>query len=214
MVETQYWIKKPDTKVCEEWKWGVEFAGHKQVKAEIGRYLAMVPENQMDVWISWKNGTALNQQTFWWCKGMGEPLPDPAPPLPWMPPAPPGDNEGAQCSEIEGVPPRYVYLQTSLSSAEFFYFDADANDCKWNKDHIPDLLTDEVTSAGQCTTCCVVLQLTSMLQMRAVYWENLTLKRSIDRQERDFQVLLLSILSGHFTVYFTGYLIRIIKRTM
>jgi hypothetical protein len=31
--------------------------------------------------------------------------------------------------------------------------------------------------------CCIVILLTSTLQMRAVYWANLTVMRSIDRQE-------------------------------
>ena len=50
---------------------------------------------------------------------MGAHPPEPAPPLPEMPPAPGGDNEGAKNSEIEGVPPGYVYIHTPLPNIQF-----------------------------------------------------------------------------------------------
>jgi hypothetical protein len=40
--ETQYLIKKPCAEVREEKKRGVEFPGHKQVKAAIERHPAML----------------------------------------------------------------------------------------------------------------------------------------------------------------------------
>ena len=40
--ETQYLIKKPHAEVREEKKRGVEFPGHKQVKAAIERHPAML----------------------------------------------------------------------------------------------------------------------------------------------------------------------------
>jgi hypothetical protein len=60
-----------------------------------------------------------------------------------------------------------VYVHTSLASAEYLDFNVCANDRKCDKDHIPDLLTDDETSTGQYTACWVVMQPTSMLQMRA-----------------------------------------------
>ena len=65
-----------------------------------------------------------------------------------MPLVPPGNNEVAHLSEIEGVPPGYVYIYTSLPSAQFFNLDAYAKDRKRDKDFHPDLLTDEETSTG------------------------------------------------------------------
>jgi len=67
---------------------------------------------------------------------------------PETPLVPCGNNEAAHLSEIEGVPPGYVYIHTSLPTAEFFNHDAYAKDCKHGKDFDPDLLTDEETSTG------------------------------------------------------------------
>ena len=63
--------------------------------------------------------------------------------LPGMPPGAPGNNEGAHTSEIEGVPPGYVYICTSLSGTEYFDLDAYAMVCKRDTDFNPNLLTDE-----------------------------------------------------------------------
>jgi hypothetical protein len=60
-----------------------------------------------------------------------------------MPPVPPGDNEGADTSEIEGVPPGYIYIQAPLHSAQFFNLDAYAKDCKRETEFSPDLLTEQ-----------------------------------------------------------------------
>jgi len=61
---------------------------------------------------------------------------------------PPGDNEAAHKSEIEGVPPGYVYIHTHLPSAQFFNHDYNAKVRKRNKDFNQDLLTDKGTSTG------------------------------------------------------------------
>jgi len=53
-----------------------------------------------------------------------------------------------QLSEIEGVPPRYVYIHTPLPGAQFFNHNAYTKDRKREKDFDPDLLTDEETSTG------------------------------------------------------------------
>jgi hypothetical protein len=45
LEEMQYQIKKPRGDVREEKKRGVEFAGHKKVKAAIARHLAMLRQN-------------------------------------------------------------------------------------------------------------------------------------------------------------------------
>jgi len=61
---------------------------------------------------------------------------------------PPGDNTVAHVSEIEGVPPGYVYIHTTLPRAQFFNLDAYAKDRKCDTDFDPDLLTDKGTSTG------------------------------------------------------------------
>ena len=61
---------------------------------------------------------------------------------------PPGDNEGAHASPIEGVPPGYIHIHTPLPKAQYFNLDAYVEDRKRDKDFIPDLLNDEGTSTG------------------------------------------------------------------
>jgi len=48
--------------------------------------------------------------------------------------------------------------------------------------------TDEETSSGEYTICCVVIQLTSILQTRAAYSANLKVEMSIERKTRDLRV--------------------------
>lgn len=79
---------------------------------------------------------------------MGTPVPKPVPPLAYMPPVPPGDDEGAQSSEIHSVPPRYVYIHIHSPNAQFFNLDVHTKNCKYNKDLTPDLLTDTEVSIG------------------------------------------------------------------
>jgi len=65
------------------------------------------------------------------------------------------------------VSPGYVYIHTPLPSAQFLIHDAYPKDRMRDKDFDPDLLTDEETSTGLYTICCVVMQLTSILQTTA-----------------------------------------------
>jgi len=154
--EMQFLIKKPWAEVREEKMRGVEFPVCKMVRAAMERHPAMLRDNQMDGCLPCHNGTAQNPQTRWRRRGMGAPPPvrlrQPTPQMmphpPGVPPVPSGDNEAAHISEIEGVPPGYVYIHTPLPSAHFFILDSYAKDCKHDKDFNPDLLTDEGTSTG------------------------------------------------------------------
>jgi len=204
--ETQQLIKKHCAKVRAELNCGVGYPGHEQGKAGIERHPAMVQENQMDGFHPCQNGTANNSKTRWTHKRTDAPLPELAAPPPGMPPAPLGVTEGAARSEIEGVPPGYLYIHTPLPNSQCFYRDAYAKDRKRNKDSIPDLLTDEGTSTGWYIMRWVEMQLTSILQVTAAYWANLTVETNIDWKECDFSVLILSTISGHFQVYFKGYI--------
>jgi len=158
--ETQFLIKEPRAEVQEGKKQGVEFPGHENVKAAMDRHPAMLRENQTDCCLPCQSGTAQNPQTCWRHKGTGappperlreptpEPTPEPMPHPPGTPPVPPGDNEAAHVSEIECVPPGYLYIHTCLPTAQFFNHDAYAKDHKGDKDFNPDLLTDKGTSTG------------------------------------------------------------------
>jgi len=87
---------------------------------------------------------------------MGAPLPDrhtqptlePTATPPKTLPAPPGDNQGDQGSQITRVPAGYEYSHAPLPCDEFFNLNAYAKDRKHYKDCIPDLRTDEGTSTG------------------------------------------------------------------
>jgi len=154
--ETRFKIKKPQAEVREEMKWGVDFPRHNNVKAARETHPAMLRENQMDGCLPWQYGTAQNPQSHWRRNGMGappterlrQPTPQPPPHPPDTPLVPPGNNEAAHLSEIDGVPPGYVYIRTSLPSAQFFNHDAYAKDQKLDKQFDPDLLTAEGTSTG------------------------------------------------------------------
>jgi len=65
IVETKYLIKKPRAEVREEKKRGVEFPGHKTVKAAIQRHPAMLGYNRTPGCLPCQNGTAKNLQTRW-----------------------------------------------------------------------------------------------------------------------------------------------------
>jgi len=104
--ETQFLIKKPRAEVREEKQQGVEFPGHKTVKAAMERHPAMLWENQTDGCLPCHNGTAKNPQTPWRRKGTGappserliQPTPQPTPHPPEMRPVLPSDNEAAHSS--------------------------------------------------------------------------------------------------------------------
>jgi len=154
--DTQFLIKKHRADDREEKKWGVVFAGHNNVQAGMERHPAIHRENQTNSCISRQNCTAENPQTWWWRKGPGahpperlrQPTPELTPHQPETPLVPPGNNEAAHSSGIEGVPPGYVYIHTPLPSAQFFNLYAYVKDRKCDKDFIPDLLTDKGTSTG------------------------------------------------------------------
>ena len=69
--ETQFLIKEPRAEVCEEKKRGVEFPGHKHVKAAMERHPAILLENQTDGCVPCQNGTVQNPQTHWRRNGTG-----------------------------------------------------------------------------------------------------------------------------------------------
>jgi len=72
--EMQFLIKKHWAKDQEQKQRGVEFPGHKNVKAAMERLPAMLRDNQKDGCLLCQNGTAQNPQTCWRCKGTGAPL--------------------------------------------------------------------------------------------------------------------------------------------
>jgi len=154
--EMQSQIRKPHTEVPEERKRGSLFPGHGMLKAAIQSHLVMVCENQMDGSLSCENRTARNMQRRWRCQRTGEPPPEqrrqltlePTPPQPVVPAAPLGDNTGAQGFQIEGVPPVFDYIHTTLPNVQFLHLDAYTKDTDRHDDVIPDLLTDNGSSTG------------------------------------------------------------------
>jgi len=139
--ETQQLIKKPRAEVREEKKRGVEFPGHRKVTAAMERHPAMVSKNHKAGCLPCQNGTGKNPVTHWRRKGTAAPLPEPAAPPPGTPPAPPGDTEGNERDEIEGMPSRCVYMHSPLPNTQLFNHNAFAKESKRDKDFIPDLLS-------------------------------------------------------------------------
>jgi len=74
--EMQYLIRKPPTKVQKEKKRGVEFAGHRMLKAGMERHLAMLHQNHTDRSLPCQNVTTKNPQTRRGLKGMDAPPTD------------------------------------------------------------------------------------------------------------------------------------------
>jgi len=156
IVETQFVIKKPRTKVREVKMPGVQFRWHKQVKASIARHLAMLGQNHTAGCHPCQNGTAKNLQTRCRCNGIGAPPPDRlsqptpelTPPHPEMPPALTWNDSGAQFSQIVNLPAKYAYSHTSRPFAEFFTLDASAQDSQHDTDFDLHMLTDNGTSTG------------------------------------------------------------------
>jgi len=146
--ETKYLIKKPRAKVREEMKRGVEFPGHKKVKAAIQRHPAMLRYNQRSGCLPCQNDTAKNPQTRWRRKGTGTPppaqrrvrTPEPTPPPPGIPPAPTSNTFGARPSEIVNLPAGYTYSHPALPCAECI---EDDEDTKHDTNFDPDMLTDD-----------------------------------------------------------------------
>jgi hypothetical protein len=103
-----------------------------------------------------------------------------------MPPPPPGNTEGDQCSGMEGVPPGCMYIHTPVRDTQFVNLNAYAKDHKCKVHCAPDSLTDDGTSSGWYTICYVVIHLASVLQITAADRVNLTVKLGIDRTEQKF----------------------------
>jgi len=126
----------------------VEFPKHRNVKAAIEGHLAMVHENQTDGCLPCHHDTAKNLQTCWRHKETSASPPKLMPPPPGTPPVSPSLNDGADSSEIEGLPPGYVYIHTPLPNVQFYNLNAYGKDHKWDLDFIPDLQTNEETFTG------------------------------------------------------------------
>ena len=75
LEETQMLIKKPRAELREEKRRGVQFPGHKSVKAVIGLHPAMQYENHLDGCLTCQNGVACNPATRWRRKGTAPPAP-------------------------------------------------------------------------------------------------------------------------------------------
>jgi hypothetical protein len=146
--ETKYLIKNPRAKVREEKKRGVEFTGHKKVKAAIQRHPAMLLHSQTSGCLPCQNGTAKNPQTRWRRKATGAPppaqrrvrTPEPTRPPPGTPPATTSNTSGAQTSKIVNLPAANTYSHTAFPSAEFFH---DNKDTEHDTDFDPEMLTDD-----------------------------------------------------------------------
>ena len=146
--ETKYLIQKARAEVREEKKRGVEFPGHKTVKAAIQRHPAMLRQNQKSGCLPCQNGTAKNPQRCWRRKGTGTPPPDQrrertpelTPPLPSMPPTPTANTSEVQPSQIVNLPAGYTYSHhTALPCAGFFDDEETEHDTYFD----PDMLTDD-----------------------------------------------------------------------
>jgi len=74
--------------------------------------------------------------------------PEPTPPLTGTPSTPTGNNAGAQRSQVDNSPARYVYSHTFFPCAKFVTLDAYTQDSQHNTDFDPDMLTDKGTSTG------------------------------------------------------------------
>jgi len=111
------------------------------VKAAIECHPAMLHQNHTSGCFRSQNCAATNLQTRWGCKGTGAPQPAihrPTTPLPGKPSAAPGNNLGAQLSQIVNLPARYAYSHTTLLCAELFNLDSSAQDSQHDADFDPD----------------------------------------------------------------------------
>jgi len=124
--ERKYLIKTPRAEVREETQRGVEFPGHKKVKAAIQRHTAMLCQNQMSGCLPRQNGTSKNPQTYWTPRGTCAPpparcrvrIPQPNPPPHCIPPAPTVNTSGAQPAEIINLLAGYMYSHIARPCAE------------------------------------------------------------------------------------------------
>jgi hypothetical protein len=146
--ERKYLMMNPHAEVREKTKRGVEFPGHKKVKAAIQREPAMLCQNQTSGCLPFQYDTAKYLRIFWRRNGTGapppirrrEPTPEPSPPLPGTPPATTGNTCKVQPSEIVNLPAGYSYFHRALPSGEFF---GDDEDAEHDTNFDPDMLTDK-----------------------------------------------------------------------
>jgi len=145
--ETQQLMKKPRAEVQEEKKRGVEIPGHQRVNAAMERHLPMVYKNHMAGCLPCHYCTAKNLQTGWRRKETTAPPTDLAAPLPGRPSPPgtpsaaPGDAEGNESYELEGMISSCVYMLSPLPNTQFFNHNVFANNSKHDKDFCPNLLS-------------------------------------------------------------------------
>jgi hypothetical protein len=146
--ETKYLTMKPRAEVRAEKKRGVEFPGHKKVKAAIQRHPGMLRHNQTSSCLPCQNGTTKKLQTHWRHKRTGAlsparrrvRTPEATPPAPGTIPAPTGNTSGARPSEVVTLPAGYMYLHPALPCLEFFEHDEDT---EHDTDFDPDMLSDD-----------------------------------------------------------------------
>ena len=175
MEKMLFHIPKHHAVVQPEARWGVELPEHRKVKTVIEIQPSMFHETQTPGYLPCKNCRAKHLQSRWRCHGTFEPpldphrqpIPEPKPHPPRIPPAVPSNDKGAVSSQIEGVPPGYMYIHTPPSKTHFLYLDAYSKNRKLNNDVIPDLMTDDVASTGEYAICCMAMQLTSILRTSA-----------------------------------------------
>jgi hypothetical protein len=135
---------------------GVQFPGHRNGKVAMVKHRDMLWDYRTDGCHPCHNGIALKPQTHWWCKGTGthppdllrQATPDPMPHPPRTSSLPPGGNLGGHTSEIEVVPPCYLYIHNALHCAELFNHDESPKDRNRDRHFNPDMLTDEGSSTG------------------------------------------------------------------
>ena len=149
----------------------------------------MLHQNQTAGCRPCQHGRAENPQTRWRRNGTGARPPrklEATPPLPKTQSAPTGSSSGAHRTQIVNLPAGYAYSHTYLPCAESFMLHASAQDNKHDTHVDPAMLTDEGTSTGFYTICCVVMLLTSILKTRAACHVNLQVMTIIDRKAWDF----------------------------
>jgi len=131
--------------VGEEKEWGVEYPGHKRVKAEQVRNPAMHCENHMSGWLPCHKHLSKNPETHWRHKCTGapppnrcrQPTPEPTLLLHSAAPAQTGNNCGAPQSQIVNWLAGYAYVDTAHPSCPLHNLDACAQDCQHDTDDEP-----------------------------------------------------------------------------
>jgi hypothetical protein len=120
IAEAQFLFQKPGCKVWEEMMWGVECPCYNLVEGVMNSQQAMRHQDHPARFFPFQYITAKNLYTqLRWnvtrqhlCDQRREPTPEPTPPLPKTPPAPTGNNSGAQDDEILNFPAGIAYSHT------------------------------------------------------------------------------------------------------